>query len=231
MYRFMALCVVALLAGCASVPPKTEAIHHVLVTDSAIRQAVDQCGSVGIEERRLALREQAQWWQRNNTYVLAADFGILELNWAQISDSVEAERAILAMQLLELIQLDADAQLEKWFGQERNSKECQSLFNEIAEGRFDIFKLKKTASELDEIYQRRVAQTDDVESARSINSRYRKYGRSLFVVEKSLQAAGCDKPNIALLRNSWPLEVYDAVCDQQEYLVVKCEWGRCEVKH
>jgi len=222
---------VVLLAGCASVPPKTEAIHLALVTDSALRQALEQCSNLGIEERTLAIKEQTQWWQRNNTYVLAADYGVLELNWDHISSNVESNRAVLAMQLLELVQLDANDQLDKWFGNENSAKECQTLFNRVADGRLDIEKKKKISNELNNIYQRSVSLASDAETARSINSRYRKYGRSLFVVEKNLQAIGCSKPNIALLRNSWPLEVYDAVCEQEDYVVIKCEWGRCEVKH
>ncbi|MDX1472718.1 MAG: hypothetical protein R3309_01040 [Reinekea sp.] len=219
-----------LLLGCSSAPLKTTAIHQALVTDSAIRQAVEHCVDLGVEESRLAMREQQNWWLRNNTLVLAADYGVLELNWEQVPDEAESQRAVLAIQTLERIQLDANDQVERWFGDYDETDDCRKVFGNVAKGRLDLARDKKLADELTAIAQRRQSVSNDAESARSINTRYRKYGRSLFVVEKVLREAGCSKPNVALLRNSWPLEVYDAVCTPQDYLLVKCEWGRCDVK-
>ena len=110
---FPALFLMSVLVGCSSVPPKTEAIHNALVTDSALRQASSQCALVDQESRRIAEKERLAWWQRNQKWVEAADFGILQLNWQDTPGNVEADRAILAMQLLEGIQADAKAQVNQ----------------------------------------------------------------------------------------------------------------------
>jgi len=216
--------------GCASLPPQTEAIHEALVIDAALREATDQCAVVGSGERRLAERERVEWWKRNGSYVLAADYGILQLNWEDAPEKSEPQRAVLAMQLLENIQIESALLLDDWFGDYEESNECEKLFKQVNKGKFDLDDNKKRKKILDTLVGKRQDMSNDAELARSINSRYRKYGRSLFVVEKALKVAGCSTPNIALLRNSWPIEVYDAVCSQKDYLLVKCEWGRCEIK-
>ena len=226
----LALLSFVFVVGCSSLPPKTEAIHNALVTDAALRMAVDSCVAIGTDEKRLAQAEQALWWGRNREYVLGADHGLLDLNWALAKQSNEAHRAVLSMQVLELVQNDAASQYDEWFGDYVESEDCTKLFKTVNKEKLDLTKPKKQAEVLSEFYAERQQVSEDAATARSINSRYRKYGRSLFVVEKSLKEAGCSNPKIALLRNSWPIEVYDAVCSQKDYVIVKCEWGRCEVK-
>lgn len=218
------------LVSCSSLPPKTEAIHTTLVTDAALRNATQTCAELGVEERRLAERERVNWWRRNGNYVMAADYGLLQLNWDGSPQSAEEQRAVLAMQVLENIQKDSDLLFADWFGDYQESKDCQSLFTQVSKGRYDVEDNKKNAEVLTQISSERQSVSADAEQARSINSRYRKYGRSLYIVEQQLQEVGCSAPKISLLRNSWPLETYDAVCAQQDYILVKCEWGRCELK-
>lgn len=230
MLRLLLTLPVFLLMSCSSMPEQTEAIHEALTTDSAIRQAVTLCAPTDIAVRRQATREQLDWWQRNRDYVLGADFGLLALNWDQANDASEAERAVLAMQVLEFIQTDSQAQLTGWLGQKPSAGECSRLFDKVADGKYDLDRPRRQADLLQSYYQNRQPLKSELTASRSINTRYRKYGRSLFLVEKELQQIGCAQPTVSLLRNSWPLEVYDAVCQSDDYLLVKCEWGRCDVK-
>jgi hypothetical protein len=230
MTRFFVLCLSLALFSCSSLPPKTEAIHNALVLDSALRQAAEQCGNISQEDRRLAERERALWWSRNGNWVVAADYGMLQLNWDLAAKEFDGQRAVLGMQLLEQIQLDSDDMSAKWVGDSETSQKCEKLFKSVAKGKLDLDQSKKHLKSLNELSDSRSDVSKVAEIARSINSRYRKYGRSLFVVEKTLKETGCSNPQISLLRNSWPIEVYDAACSQKDYLLVKCEWGRCEVK-
>lgn len=224
------LAAVLVFVGCSSLPPKTEAIHTALVTDSALRYTAQTCAQLGPEERQLAVREHSAWWQRNNRLVLGADYGLLELNWQELPKGSETQRAVLAMQVLELVQDDAQSLSSKWFGDRQETEDCEKVFKQVSKGKMDLTKPKKQAELLQTFYDARISLDDKADAARSINSRYRKYGRSLFVVERKLKEAGCGSPNISMLRNSWPIEVYDAACSASEYLIVKCEWGQCEVK-
>lgn len=228
--RFLSVIFLMLLVSCSSLPPKTEAIHITLVTDAALRNATQTCAELGVEERRFAERERVSWWRRNGNFVMAADYGLLQLNWDDSPQSAEHQRAVLAMQVLENIQTDSELLYADWFGDYQESKDCKSLFGQVAKGKYDVEGDKKIAEVLAQISSEKQSVSADAERARSINSRYRKYGRSLYIVEKELQDVGCRAPKISLLRNSWPLETYDAVCSQQDYILVKCEWGRCELK-
>lgn len=230
MSRILVCFAVFLFVSCSSLPEKTEAIHNALTTDAALREAAVLCGSTGLEVRRQATREQLDWWQRNRAYVLGADYGLLDLNWARSNENSEQPRAVLAMQTLEHIQTDSVMQLQRWLGEQASAGECNRLFERVADGKLDLDSPRDQADLLTGYYQNRQSLSADTASARSINSRYRKYGRSLFIVEKELQETGCSDPTISLLRNAWPIEVYDAVCQQDDYLLVKCEWGRCDVK-
>lgn len=230
MFRALVFLPLLLLVGCSTLPPKTQAIHSALTTDAALREATEQCSLTGLEVRRQAARAQLAWWSRNRTYVLGADHGLLALNWDLANTQSEDTRAVLAMQTLELIQTDSEQQLRNWLGVQASEGECSRFFERVEDGKIDLDRPKKDAETLSLFYQQRQSLADDVESSRSINTRYRKYGRSLFLVEKALSDRGCSNPEIALIRNSWPIEVYDAVCGQEDYVLVQCEWGRCEVK-
>ncbi|MEK9712309.1 MAG: hypothetical protein VW258_07065, partial [Thalassolituus sp.] len=55
----------------------------------------------------------------------------------------------------------------------------------------------------------------------------KRYGRSLYVVEKLAEQEGCDKTTVSLLKGEWPYEFYDANCPDKTMSLVRCEWGRC----
>ena len=218
------------LVGCSSVPTQSQAIHTALVTDNVLREAVASCKLHGGETRRMAERGQLDWWRRNGHFVLAADYGVLQLNWHAYREQSEAQRALNGMALLENIQLDAQTQLNDWLGQSASAGKCDKLFSRVQKGSLDLTKKSSIERELSKLHQQRQDLTADAASLRSINNRYRKYGRSLFNAEEALREAGCSEPNLALLRNSWPLEVYDSICSADDYVLVTCHWGRCEIK-
>lgn len=230
MKYLLLMLVTASLFSCSSVSKRTTAIHDTLVTDAAMHQAALNCSAYGGDERRIAQQERVNWWRRNSNYVLAADYGLLQLTWDDAPQPAETQRAVLSMQLLENIQTDADILLAEWFGRYEEPEDCIKLFERVEKGRLDISRDKNQAGILSEIYAQRVSVEGDAETARSINTRYRKYGRSLFVVEDLLRQEGCQSPTVSMLRNSWPLEVYDAACNTNTYVIVQCNWGRCELK-
>lgn len=53
------------LFGCAGLPPQSDAIHHALVTDLALRQAADFCLAADDGVDITAIGERARWWTRN----------------------------------------------------------------------------------------------------------------------------------------------------------------------
>lgn len=222
---------VLILAGCASLPtPRSEAIHYALTTDATLRELANECARMSPELRTLAVQAQRDWWRRNGNIVAAADYGLLQLNWDDARQPVEDQRAYLSMQILEMVQDNADTQVAEWTEGKKAGEECEDQLVRYRDGKADLSREKKYFETLVALQNEKERLTTDVDQARVINAHYRKYGRSLFVVEQKVQVLGCDRPQISMLRNAWPLEVYDAVCSDQSYLLIQCEWGRCDVR-
>lgn len=218
------------VVGCSSLPPKSEAIYDTLVMDTSLRGVVGSCAALGDAEKRTIVVARNQWWQNNASYVLAADWGLLKLNWDDAHTAAESQRALMGLALLENIQNESLANQADLLKGKASTDSCEKVAKKIAKGKYDIDNNKSAVKILDTLKADRLNVEGEASVARSINNRYRKYGRSLFVVEKALRETGCNAPNISLLRNSWPLEVYDATCNETGYLLVRCEWGRCEIK-
>lgn len=223
--------VVVLLAGCASLPtPRSEAIHYALTTDATLRELAEQCARVSPDLRTKAVQAQRDWWRRNGSVVAAADYGLLQLNWDDAREPLEKQRAYLSMQVLEMVHSDAGAQVAEWVDGKKTERNCEKQLANYQDGDLDLSQQKKYFNTLVALQNEQKQQLEDVDQARAINARYRKYGRSLFLVEQKVQTLGCNRPQISMLRNDWPLEVYDAVCSDQTYLLVQCEWGRCDIR-
>lgn len=217
-------------AGCSTMPPKSEAIYDALVIDTSLRGVVGACAVLGEAEKRNIVIARNQWWQNNASYVLAADWGLLKLNWDDAHSGAESQRALMGLALLENIQNESLVNQADLLKGKASTDSCENVAKKIIKGKYDIDNNKSAVKILEALKADRINVEGEASVARSINNRYRKYGRSLFVVEKALRETGCSEPNISLLRNSWPLEVYDATCNETDYLIVRCEWGRCEIK-
>lgn len=230
--RVLSAClVVVLCAGCASLPtPRSEAIHFALAEDATLRELASQCARLSPELRSAATQAQRDWWRRNGNVVAAADYGLLQLNWEDAREPLEDQRAYLSMQILEMVQDDADTQVGEWLEGRRAERNCERRLAEFRDGERDLSRDRGHFETLVVLQNEEERLDQDVEQARVINARYRKYGRSLFVVEEKVQTLGCNQPQISMLRNAWPLEVYDAVCSDSTYLLIQCEWGRCETR-
>ncbi|MBU2863183.1 hypothetical protein KO489_04965 [Reinekea forsetii] len=220
----------AFLVGCTSMPKKTETIYEALVVDTSLRSVVNQCAALGSEEKKMIVEARNSWWQRNASHVMAADWGLLKLNWDDAHANAQSQRALMSMALLENIQEESKLENTRLIKVPVTTKQCQKLAEKMSKGKLDLAQSKADETILKALNDDRVNVEGQAQVAQSINNRYRKYGRSLFVVEKTLREAGCSKPTISLIRNAWPIEVFDATCNQSEYLLVQCDWGRCEIK-
>lgn len=214
-----------LLMGCSSHGVKTAPIVDALSTHQGVLSTVEYCTTVNAEQTLLYQRAAQSWWQQNAQLVHAADWGLVELNWYGASERAIEDRTLIGLALLENIQQKGDKASRQWLGRRMAPKDCEDWATQVLRGRYDL----KSDKSLVALGEQRRSVTENVEAAKAINTRYRQYGRSLFIVEQTLRASGCSSNNVALLRNAWPVEVYDATCEQN-YVLVQCEWGRCEVK-
>lgn len=213
------------MMSCSSNGIKTEPIVEALSTHQGILSTAKYCSALDVDNGPLYREAEQRWWQNNAQWVNAADWGLVDLTWYGASERVLEERAIIGLSVLEQIQKTGDNLTTDWLGRRVSTTECESWAEKVLRGRYDL----NGGDTLADLGVQRRALDNDVASAKSINTRYRQYGRSLFVVEQTLRAAGCNAENVALLRNAWPIEVYDASCELS-YVLVRCDWGRCEVK-
>jgi hypothetical protein len=220
----------SVLVGCASLPtPRSEAIHYALTTDASLRELASQCRGVSAQLESQSVQTQRDWWRRNGAAVSAANYGLLQLNWDQTAEPTEQQRAYLSMQVTEMVQTDAREQVKGWMG-DRPERNCAAQLTKFQDGKLDISRNQDHFDTLVALQNEEKQSLAGVEQARVINARFRRYGRSLFVVEQKLMAQGCNQPQVSMLRNEWPLEVYDAVCSDTSYVLMQCEWGRCDAK-
>src|SRR5690554_8062217 len=88
----------AFLLGCSSTPLslKGEAVYYALETDTLLRTWEESCKEVNLDVKQKALLTRQNWWQRNGTFVEAADFG-LAYDMIQISGDRPETGARLAL--------------------------------------------------------------------------------------------------------------------------------------
>lgn len=168
------------LVGCASLPtPRSEAIHFALLQDATLRELASQCSAMSPSLQSLAVQAERDWWQRNGNAVMAADYGLLQLNWDQAADPAEQQRAYWSMQVLERVQVDSNEQVNDWLDGNRAERNCEQQLTAFRDGRNDLSRERKYFETLVTLQNEREALETDVDQAVSINARYRRDRKSV----------------------------------------------------
>ena len=215
------------LAACSSAPIGDVAINHALQEEATLREVADQCKDLGGAVRTSAFQARKDWWKRNGAIVRAADNGFLhniDASFGERDQSSALTAITVTYQLTENAAVEANGILSSG----NPEKGCLKILEEYESGVRDLNNDKKMREAYVNLQNQAKADFAQLKKAKGKVAKNRKYGRSLFVVENKLKQQGCTQPNISLLRNSWPLEVYDAQCADKSYFLVRCQWGKCE---
>lgn len=219
------------LVGCSSAPtvvsPVGLAAYETLAADTQLRYWVDAC-----QKQNSTLRQQAQstyqsWWQRNASYIEAADFGLAYGILRVTEDRVDTG-ARLAMGMTWNMTEQAELDLVRRFVPENADKICSEVLTQYQRGDFDISK-KNFEQEFKDLQRFQEAKQDELlrRQAFLATKTGKEYGRSYYVVEKMLQKENCPIGQINLIKSAWPHEVYEANCASQGLVLMQCEWSSC----
>ncbi len=228
----MLLVMSSFLLGCSSNPlsPRGEAVYYALEADTLLRTWEESCKDVNLDVRQKALLTRQSWWDRNGTFVEAADFG-LAYDMIKISDDRAETGARLALAVTWNIVEDADQAVEKRLSKGDAAATCTTIMEAYSKGHYDLRGNKKHYQQLVELQALKQTQGTDVKlkqaSVERINQK--EFGRSFYVVEKTADRYGCSNANVQLIKNNWPTELYDVSCPDNSKFFVQCEWGNCRL--
>lgn len=232
MRLLMLLVASTLLLGCSSSPlsPKGEAVYYALEADTLLRTWEESCKEVDLDIRQKALLTRQNWWDRNGTFVEAADFG-LAYDIVKVSDDRAETGARLALAVTWNIVEGADQEVEQKLSSGNAAKTCAEVMDAYNKGQHDLRGNKKHYKQLVELQTLKKAKGNDVKlkqaSVERVNQK--EYGRSFYVVEKTAARYGCSNAKVQLIKNNWPTELYDVNCPDNSNFFVQCEWGNCRL--
>jgi len=222
----------ALLAsGCAQtqLSPKGDAIFYALQADTMMNTWRYECAEVSSRANYTAQAARTDWWRRNGELVKGADFG-LAYNMVTVTDTRQDTGARVAMALTWEVQERAQALVTEKLNKASDKEAlCLEILGEYRQGDWDI-----KGSE--EMRQALMSMKEDAKTSEDVLALRRgmiekatgkRYGRSLYVVEKHAEQNGCSKDDISLVKGEWPFEVYNLNCPDTPLSLMRCEWGRC----
>lgn len=221
---------ISLLQGCASKQHATtaDAVQFALQTDTTLRTWVDECQQVSHRAKQVAWQAKNSWWRRNGAYVLGADYGLTN-ELMKVTDERDVTGALVASGLVAQVYANSQGEVLELLNSTGNKQDlCENVLNKYAEGDYDfnnnpvfypmLLNLENRATkDKDKLFEKKAAQS---------TKKSRRFGRSLYVVEK-LSNKICSNADVSILKEQWPYEVYNVQCSNTKYSLVRCEWGSC----
>jgi len=220
-----------LVTGCAQSPlsPKGEAVFYALQADTMMNTWRYECAEVSSKANYVSQVARNEWWNRNGSLVEGADFG-LAYNLVTVTDTRVDTGARVAMGLTFEVQERAQTLVREKL-KKASDKEalCVEVLSDYRSGKWDLNGSEEIRGALERMKLESVAEWSEYNVRRGIVEKAsgKRYGRSLYVVEKLAVQEDCDKASVSLLKGEWPYEFYDANCPDKAMSLVRCEWGRC----
>lgn len=215
------------LSGCVSHSVTPEAIHYALQEEATLREVSTQCKPLGGEVAQAASEAVDLWWQRNRASLIAADYGFID-GLEQVFSQRQESSAMTAITVTQQIRFEAETTAQKVLSKRNPEKACLKILSEYRDGKYDLAGNRQYQKVYHSL-QAKQQTFNGLDQAKAAIANLRKYGRSLNVVERTLVSQGCQEADISLLRNTWPLEIYDAQCNDRSYQLIRCEWGQCRI--
>ncbi|WLD59589.1 hypothetical protein NFC81_07350 [Salinispirillum sp. LH 10-3-1] len=222
---------IATIAGCATsgAKYKNEAVAYALSTEAELRALVSACDRVSGPASAEAREADREWWRRNATMMQAADYGFIR-ELESFADSRREESLVLfTMNAGYALDQQMQESVAKRLDTRNPERVCLQELASFRAGDRDLSRNARHYSELVALSTEARVDQNALRSSRAPASANRDFGRSFYQTEAALAAVGCRQPQIAMLKNDWPTEVYEAQCQDTTYQLVRCEWNRCEV--
>lgn len=224
----------SLLAGCStskSASSTNEAVYYALQTDMQLRLWVDHCEGISGRAKQVAWQAKKNWWRRNGAFVEGADYGLTR-EIMMVSGDRDVTGANLALGITSQVVDQAEKEMQLVLeGSSNQEKLCMNMLAKFNDGDYDLRDNNQLYPTLVDLQRReqRNGQNLEEKAAKLEMAKKRKFGRSLYAVEKLAKRSGCPGAKVQVIKADWPHEVYDVQCPDKSYVLVRCEWGNCLV--
>ncbi len=222
----------SLLAGCSTPKSSTnDAVYYALQTDVQLRLWVDHCEGISGRAKQVAWQAKKNWWRRNGAFVEGADYGLTR-EIMMVSGDRDVTGANLALGVTSQVINQAEKEMQSVLeGSSNQEKLCMNMLAKFNDGDYDLRDNNQLYPTLVDLQRReqRDGQNLEEKAAMLEVKKQRKFGRSLYAVEKLAKRSGCPGAKVQVIKADWPHEVYDVQCPDKSYVLVRCEWGNCLV--
>ncbi len=222
------------LVACSGVsrPPQEQAISYALVHDATLRKLADECAKVSISAKQASWRSARSWWKRNGSLVEAADYG-LTYNMMSFAGDRQETAARFAMGLTFDIMFEAEQRVAEILSGGDKEDTCMDVMEDYRDGEMDLRDGSQHYPILVDLQRQRDAHGPDLllKQAEWSQRSDKKYSRSAYTVERLVKREGCPNATVRTLKADWPMEVFESVCADNSYMLVRCEWGNCQVQN
>lgn len=221
-----------LVTGCSSAPQQSstgQAVYFALQTDVQLRLWVEHCENMSGKVKQAAWQAKKNWWRRNGAFVEGADYGLTR-EIMLVSGDRDVTGANIALGITSQVVADAEAEVQSILDESGNQQKlCLNMLSKFNDGDYDLRDNNQFYPTLVDLQRNAQKNGQDLEekAAALAVKKQRKFGRSMYVVEKLSKRSGCPNASVKVLKSDWPHEVYDVQCPDKSYILVRCEWGNC----
>jgi hypothetical protein len=229
----LSVILLSLLGGCSSAPQSStgQAVYYALQTDVQLRLWVEHCQGMSNKAKQAAWQAKKNWWRRNGAFVEGADYGLTR-EIMLVSGDRDVTAANIALGVTTQVVEDAESEMKEILVESGDQQElCLNMLSKFNDGDYDLRDNNQFYPTLVDLQRRaqRDGQKLEEKAAALVVKKQRKFGRSLYVVEKLAKRSGCPGANVKVIKTDWPHEVYDVQCPDKSYILIRCEWGNCLV--
>jgi hypothetical protein len=189
------LMIFSLLTACSSAPQSStgQAIYYALQTDVQLRLWSDHCSQIDPQVKQKAWQAQRNWWQRNGAFVEGADYGLTR-EVMLVSGDRDVTGANVALGVTTQVVEDAEAEVASILKESGDQKKlCLNMLAKFNDGEYDLRDNNQFYPTLVDLQRRSERDGKNLEekAAALEVKKQRKFGRSLYVVEKLAKRSGC----------------------------------------
>lgn len=229
----LSVILLSLLGGCSSAPQSStgQAVYYALQTDVQLRLWVEYCQGMSNKAKQVAWQAKKNWWRRNGAFVEGADYGLTR-EIMLVSGDRDVTAANIALGVTTQVVEDAESEMKEILVESGDQQAlCLNMLSKFNDGDYDLRDNNQFYPTLVDLQRRaqRDGQKLEEKAAALAVKKQRKFGRSLYVVEKLAKRSGCPGANVKVIKTDWPHEVYDVQCPDKSYILIRCEWGNCLV--